>query len=90
MCGGLRFAPYIEEFAGYFEDDKEIVFYKNKSEYSDKAKYYLQEKLYNKRMGMKKAVRLRAEKEHTWMNRFNMIFGAMDLKKILYIFKNRH
>ncbi|MDR2406520.1 MAG: glycosyltransferase [Bacteroidales bacterium] len=45
MCGGLQFAPYIEELAGYFEDDKEIVFYKDKSEYSDKAKYYLQEKL---------------------------------------------
>jgi hypothetical protein len=34
MCGGLQFAPYIEEFAGYFEDDKEIVFYKDKSEYA--------------------------------------------------------
>jgi protein subunit release factor B len=50
------------------------VFYKDKDEYSNKAKYYLQEKLYNKRMKMKKAARLRAEKEHTWINRFNEIF----------------
>jgi hypothetical protein len=77
MCGGLQFAPYIEELASYFEDDKEIVFYKDKSEYSDKAKYYLQKKLYNKRMKMKKAARLRAEKEHTWINRFNEIFKIM-------------
>jgi hypothetical protein len=77
MCGGLQFAPYIEELAGYFEDDKEIVFYKDKNEYIDKAKYYLQEKLYNKRMEMKKAARLRAEKEHTWTNRFDVIFKIM-------------
>ncbi|MDR0558789.1 MAG: glycosyltransferase, partial [Prevotellaceae bacterium] len=33
MCGGLQFAPYIEELAGYFEDGKEIVMYKNEAEY---------------------------------------------------------
>jgi spore maturation protein CgeB len=80
MCGGLQFAPYIEELAGYFEEDKEIVLYKNKNEYIDKAKYYLQDKLHDKRIAMKKAARLRAENEHTWMNRFNKIFDVMNLK----------
>jgi spore maturation protein CgeB len=79
MCGGLQFAPNIEELAGYFEDDKEIVLYNDKNEYIDKAKYYLQEKLYNKRIEMKKAARLRVEQEHTWMNRFDKIFSMLNI-----------
>jgi hypothetical protein len=79
MCGGLQFSPYLEEIANYFEEDKEIIFYRDKNEYIDKAKFYLQEKLFHKRMEMKKAARLRAEKEHTWTNRFNRIFDIMNL-----------
>ena len=41
----------------------------------DKAKFYLDKK--NERLvsSMKNAARLRAEKEHTWTRRFNVVFN---------------
>ena len=41
MCGGLEIAPFSEELAGYFEDDKEIVLYKSEEEFVSKAKFFL-------------------------------------------------
>jgi len=79
MCGGLQFAPYINELAEYFDDNKEIVMYKSKDEYIDKAKYYLRDDMFEKRTKMKHAARLRAEQEHTWTKRFKKIFELLKL-----------
>ena len=78
MCGGLQFAPYIRELAGYFE--KEIIFYRSKEEYVDKARYYLQNNRSQLRMAMKRAARRRAEQEHTWSCRFDKVFSRLDLR----------
>jgi len=80
MCGGLQFIPYVEELAGYFEDEKEIVMYKSKDEYLEKAKFYLQDAQYSLRMQIKQAARKRAEAEHTWINRFNVAFKKLNLQ----------
>ena len=74
MCGGLQFAPYLDELAGYFEDGKEIVLYRTKEEYIDKAKFYLRSNKGSERRIMKINARKRAEQEHTWTNRFNNVF----------------
>ena len=74
MCGGLQLASYTEELAGYFEDGKEIVLYHSKEEMVDKAKFYLDKKNESLVNSMKKAARVRAEKEHTWTRRFNEAF----------------
>lgn len=84
MCGGLQFAPYIDELAGYFEDGKEIVLYRTKEEYIDKAKFYLHSNKSNERMNMKINARKRAEQEHTWINRFNDVFKAMSLHHTIH------
>ena len=73
MCGGLEFAPFTEELSGYFEDGKEIVLYKSQEEFVSKAKFYLNAKNDALCLQMKQNARIRAENEHTWMNRFNNI-----------------
>ena len=79
MCGGLQFVPYINELSDYFIDGEEIILYKDEEEYIDKAKYYLKESMRNTRLKMKKRARERAEKEHTWINRFNKAFELIGL-----------
>lgn len=77
MSGGLQFTSYNEEISQYFEDGKEIVLYKSPEEMVDKAKFYLSPKQFSLVIKMKHAARLRAEKEHTWTNRFDNIFKLL-------------
>lgn len=80
MCGGLQFCRYCDELASYFEEDKEIVFYRSDEEMVDKAHYYLEKVPDETLSKMKHAARLRAEKEHSWTVRFNKIFQELGLK----------
>lgn len=81
MSGALQFTTYSDELAGYFKEDKEIILCRDSNEYVEKAKYWLQDKNATKRKQMKVAARLRAEKEHTWYNRFKVIFDILNLKE---------
>ncbi len=74
MSGGAQFVKYFDEMAEYFEEDKEIVFYHNKEEMIEKAKFYLNPKNEKELVNIKKAARKRAEGEHTWMRRFEIMF----------------
>lgn len=80
MCGGLQLASYNDELASYFEDGKEIVFYHDKEEMLDKARYFINPDHTNEIIRMKQAARKRAENEHTWMCRYKTIFDALGLK----------
>lgn len=80
MCGGIQFCLYNKELSGYFEDGKEIVFYKNREEMAEKAKFYLSPERSKTRENMRLAARARAEAEHTWMNRFNTVFEKLNLR----------
>jgi len=77
MCGGLQIAPFTDELAGYFEDEKEIVLCKSNEEFIDKATFYLKPANERIRLEMKKKARMRAEAEHTWTNRFEKAFQAL-------------
>jgi hypothetical protein len=77
MCGGLEIASYTKELSGYFEEDKEIVFYRSEEELISKAKFYLNPKNEKLVLNMKKNARKRAEFDHTWMNRFNRVFDKI-------------
>ena len=79
MSGGLEFTRYTKELSNYFEEGKEIIFYKSKKEMIDKARYYLSEDMKDTRERMKKAARLRAEREHTWYCRFKKIFEILEI-----------
>jgi len=66
--------------AGDFEAGKEIVLYRTKEEYIDKAQFYLQSNMFHTRQRMKQAARQRAESEHTWINRFHAVFAELCLR----------
>lgn len=80
MCGGIQFCLYNEELAGYFEDGKEILFYRDREEMTDKARFYLAPEQAALRAEMRLAARHRAEAEHTWMARFGAAFQALGLR----------
>ena len=80
MSGGIEFTTYNEEVANYFEEDKEMVFYRSEEEYIDKAHYYLDDKRKELRERIKVAARKRAEKDHTWWNRFSVVFDQLGIK----------
>lgn len=79
MSGGLEITLFTEELASYFEPDKEIILCSCKEELVDKTKFFLQDKQYSIRMKMKENARKRAEAEHTWFNRFELIFKELEL-----------
>lgn len=82
MSGGIMLCRYSNELANYFEDGKEIIFYRNKEDMLDKAFYYTKKASDNEIIKIKKAARFRAENEHTWWCRFSIIFRILGLDKI--------
>lgn len=79
MSGGLQICSYFNELGEYFEEDKEIIFYRTNEEFLEKAKFYLNPKNEYIRINIKKAARERAENEHTWFNRFKKVFDILGL-----------
>jgi len=79
MCGGLQITEFNPELASYFDEDKEIVFYRSLEELKEKAKFYCSEKNSALRIKMKAAARRRAENEHTWNARFDRIFEILGI-----------
>lgn len=79
MSGGIEICKYNEELAGYFEADKEIVFYHTNDELVEKAKFYTQRASDSLILKMKQAARKRAELDHTWWNRFSYAFQLLGI-----------
>ena len=80
MSGGLQFTRYSDELASYFEDGKEIILCKTKTEMIEKAKYYLKPEMSEIRKQIRFNARKRAERDHTWKNRFDHIFTRLGIK----------
>ena len=79
MCGGLLFSRYSDELASYFEEDKEIIYYRTNEEMIEKAIFYLKPENDNLRITLKKNARKKAENEHTWFIRFKKVFDYLGL-----------
>lgn len=80
MCGGLQISRYCEELGNYFEENKEIIFYRSDDEFLDKVRFYLNphnEKVVNK---IKENARYRAESQHTWYLRFKKVFNEIGIQ----------
>lgn len=80
MSGGLQFCRFSSEIASYFETDKEIILYHDDAEMVEKAKYYLSEKRFDVRNKIRGFARTRAERCHTWWNRFVIVFDKLGIK----------
>jgi|SaaInlStandDraft_1057018.scaffolds.fasta_scaffold28238_2 spore maturation protein CgeB len=73
MCGGLQIAPYSKELSGYFEENKEIIFFENEMDLVEKSKFYLSDRNSQLRKEMKIKARIRAENDHSWSSRFKKL-----------------
>ena len=79
MSGGIEICRYNKELAEYYEEDKEIVFYRTPEEFVDKARYYTQKASDSEIVAIKQAARQRSINEHTWFHRFKLMFEELGL-----------
>lgn len=80
MSGGIQICAYFDELAEYFEEDKEILFYRNNDELIEKAEFYLRPENEKLRSEIKIAARKRSVDDHTWSLRFDKVFNVMGLR----------
>lgn len=81
MAGGVQFCAYSKELANYFEEDREIIFYRTEDEMIDKARFYTSENAAKDITTIRDNARNRALRDHSWGNRFNEVFSILGLKR---------
>ena len=79
MIGCAHIVRKTPELENSFEEDKEIIFYSTKDELLDKVKFYLSPERYELCLEIGKNARKRAECEHTWLARFNVIWEKLGI-----------
>jgi len=77
MSGAFYMVEHFQELAEFFEPDKEIVFFHDAGDLIEKAKFYLRHDAERNRI--RQAGLRRALAEHTWHQRFEMVFDGMQL-----------
>jgi spore maturation protein CgeB len=77
MSGGFYMVEYMEELEEFFEIDKELVCYDSPQDLAKKIKYYLTHD--DEREQIRKAGYERCLREHTWHQRFEMVFEKTGL-----------
>ena len=82
MCGAVHLVNRSSELKEYFEEDREMLFYDSEEELLDKVRYYLDPERDGIRQKIRKLARKRAEKEHTWMKRFEKIWQVLGLSNV--------
>lgn len=78
-CGGFLLSGYADNLGEYYEDDKEIVIFKDTKALINKIKYYLEHD--EEREAIAKAGYERTLRDHTYEKRFNEIFKTIGLMK---------
>lgn len=77
MSGAFYMVEAFDELTEFFEPDKEIVFFDSYEECIDKARYYLANAPARDRI--RDAALKRARAEHTWHQRFQMVFRTIGI-----------
>jgi spore maturation protein CgeB len=77
MAGGFYMVEAIEELAGFFDLEREIVGYRGAADLREKIRYYLAHD--DAREAVRVAGMARAHRNHTWQKRFQEAFAAMGL-----------
>lgn len=78
MSGGLMFIRRSDELQKYYIEDKEVICFNCNDEMVSKADYYLNRASQKEILSLKLAARKRSLSDHTWQNRFNLIFKHID------------
>ena len=82
MSGGVLFAQYNPELDSYFKDGVEAIYYYNKKDMIEKAKYYLDPIHRDELLKIKHNARKKAEKYHSWWVRYKKIFDLLSIEYI--------
>ncbi|HEY4721560.1 MAG TPA: glycosyltransferase, partial [Anaerolineae bacterium] len=77
MSGAFYMVEAYDELQEFFEPDKEIVFFTSAEELIDKTRYYLAHDAERERI--RQAGMQRARIEHSWHERFRMVFREIGL-----------
>lgn len=80
MLGCAHIVCRVPELEESFAEDKEMIFYSSLEECVDKARYYLAPENYNICRAMGEKARKRAQREHTWLNRFSVLCNTLGIK----------
>lgn len=78
MSGALYCTGYMDELAGFFEPDKEVLIYRNQHELLDKIRYYLAHP--TEAEEIRQAGHARALRDHTYHRRFQTLFAEIGLE----------
>ena len=76
MCGGFLLTEYFPHLEKYYENGKEIVWFKTIEEGIEKVNYYLSHE--DKRREIAKLGYERAQRDHTWVKRYEDIFRKVE------------
>jgi len=79
MAGGFQLMQYSPYIHLYFEEDNEIVCWKDKKDLERKIKYYLSHEEERKKIA--RAGYERAIKEHTWIKRFKYVIKEIEVRE---------
>ncbi|MBN1353347.1 MAG: glycosyltransferase family 1 protein [Candidatus Omnitrophica bacterium] len=78
MCRSCYLTGYTAEIGEFYELGKEIDTYRTQEELADKIKFYLGHS--SAASNMREAGYRRAVRDHTWKERFKVLFGKIGLK----------
>lgn len=79
MSGGIEICRFNQELSDYYEEDKEIIFYRSNEELVDKAIYFTKKASDKDIYSIKQAARKRSEGEHTWYHRFSKVLKELNI-----------
>lgn len=79
MSGGVQFVRATEELKRYFQNNEEIIFYTNEDDMPQIAKHILTDYADDKIREISNKARSVAEKNHAWVNRFKVVFSALNI-----------
>lgn len=79
MCGAVHLTNRWPELQEYFEEGKEMLFYGSKEELLDKVRYYLHPSRDSLRQEIRRRARRRAENDHTWLRRFELVWRTLGI-----------
>lgn len=79
LAGGFYLVERVPEYEGLFASGVEVETWGSWGELIDKIRYYLDHP--EQRQRIAEAGRQRAEREHTWENRFEMLFADLGITR---------
>lgn len=79
MAGGVHLVNRMPELEGYFEEDKEMLYYGSTEELIDKARFYLAPERDAAREYIRKNAARKARAEHCWMHRFRRVADELGI-----------